>query len=140
MMASTVDGTLTALADPTRRAVVDLLREQPRRAGELAAAIEMSPPAMSRHLRVLRTRGLIEEDRVEHDARIRIYRLRREPFDELQEWLEQVEDFWTEQLGSFKAHAERTGKGRTSKSRKHEGRVPAGRTRRGKGTRKGDPT
>lgn len=61
---------------------------------------------MSRHLRVLRTSGLIEEDRVEDDARVRVYRLRPEPFRNLQEWLEEVESFWTDQLGAFKAHAE----------------------------------
>lgn len=103
-----LDDTLSALADPTRRRVVDLLRRRPRRAGELAAASKVSPPAMSRHLRVLRTHGLIEEQRVEDDARVRVYRLCQEPFRDLQAWLSRVEGFWTEQLGAFKAHAERT--------------------------------
>lgn len=102
-----LDDTLAALADPTRRAVVDLLRVRPRRAGELSAAFDVSAPAMSRHLRVLRKRGLIEEDRIDDDARVRLYRLRRERFRQLQAWLERVEEFWTDQLGSFKAHAER---------------------------------
>ena len=106
--AKALDETLAALADPTRRRVVDLLRARPRRAGELARAIRLSPPAMSRHLRVLRTRGLIEEERVEHDARVKLYRLRRERFDDLQNWLAEVEGFWTEQLDAFKTHAERT--------------------------------
>src|SRR6185295_12283738 len=52
--------TLAALADPTRRGVVELLRKGPRRAGELAASLDLSPPAMSRHLRVLRTTGLVD--------------------------------------------------------------------------------
>jgi DNA-binding transcriptional ArsR family regulator len=107
-----LDGTIAALADPTRRGVVDLLRQRPRCAGELAAAFAMSPPAMSRHLRVLRTRGLVEEERDRHDSRLRVYRLRREPFDALQAWLREVEAFWTDQLGSFKAHVERTRKGK----------------------------
>ena len=63
---------------------------------------------MSRHLRVLRTRGLVEEERVDRDARVRVYRLRPERFAELQTWLEQVEAFWSDQLGAFKAHAEKT--------------------------------
>ena len=96
-----LDGTLTALADPTRRRVIDLLGEQPRRAGELAAAFDMSPPAMSRHLRILRDRGLIVEERVKDDARVRVYRLRREPFSELSTWTKQIESFWVEQLASF---------------------------------------
>ncbi len=107
-MASHLDNTLAALADPTRRRVVDLLRRRPRRAGELARAFRMSPPAMSRHLRVLRTRGLVEEERVDDDARVRVYRLRPERFREVQEWLKEVEAFWTDQLDAFKAHAERT--------------------------------
>ena len=60
-----LDSTLLALAEPTRRGIVGLLSQRPYRAGELAEAFDMSPPAMSRHLRVLRTRGLIEEARAE---------------------------------------------------------------------------
>ena len=106
-LAHDLDSTLAALADPTRRRVVDLLRQRPRRAGELARAFRMSPPAMSRHLRVLRRGGLVEETGVEEDARVRVYQLRPEPFEDLQQWLTEVELFWKDQLGSFKAHAER---------------------------------
>jgi DNA-binding transcriptional ArsR family regulator len=109
-----LDDTLTALADPTRRRVVHLLTKGPRRAGELAAATRMSGPALSRHLRVLRESGLVETDSLEHDARVRVYRLRPDPFVALQAWLDQVHAFWGEQLGSFKAHAERTRTGRRS--------------------------
>jgi DNA-binding transcriptional ArsR family regulator len=101
-----LDRTLAALADPTRRRVVDLLRKKPRRAGELAAAFDMTPPAMSRHLRVLRKTGLVEEEEVEDDARVRLYRLRPEPFSGLRRWLDEVEAFWGDQLASFKTHAE----------------------------------
>lgn len=102
-----VDTTLAALADPTRRAVIDLLRVQPRRAGELAEALSMNAAALSRHLRVLRKSGLIKDDEVEHDARVRLYRLRPEAFVSLRDWLSEVEAFWGEQLQSFKHHAER---------------------------------
>ena len=107
MAEAAIDRTLEALADPTRRRVVELLRERPRRAGELALAFGASPPAMSRHLRVLRTRGLVEEERSEENARCRVYRLRPDPFRDLSEWLAEVESFWTDQLGAFKRHAER---------------------------------
>jgi DNA-binding transcriptional ArsR family regulator len=106
-----IDATLSALADPTRRRVVDLLRRGPRRAGELAATAAMSGPAMSRHLKVLRASGLVEAAGVDHDARLRVYRLRREPFNGLQDWLEQIQSFWAGQLDAFKAHVERARKG-----------------------------
>ena len=105
-----LDDTLAALADPSRRSVVDLLRRQPRRAGELAEALSMSPPAMSRHLRVLRRTGIVEEEGLEHDARVRLYRLRPERFAELRDWLTEVESFWAGQLDAFREHAERTRK------------------------------
>src|SRR5258708_3545140 len=118
-MVTDLDTTLAALADPTRRHVVELLRERPRRAGELAAASRMSGPAMSKHLRVLRASGLVEVGAPlvgvpGQDARVRVYRLRPEPFVALQDWLEEVQRFWTDQLSAFKAHAERTRKGEHS--------------------------
>jgi len=106
-----LDTTLIALADPTRRHVINLLRSGPRSAGDLAAASDMSAHAMSRHLRVLRRTELVEERIDEHDARLRMYRLRRRPFAELRAWLEEIEAFWTGELEAFKAHAERSRKG-----------------------------
>lgn len=105
-----LDRTLSALADPTRRGVVERLLRGPCRAGELADALATSPPAMSRHLRVLRTRGLVEEVRGEGDARLRIYRLRREPFADLSGWLDEVAAFWDDQLDAFQRHVERHGR------------------------------
>ena len=102
-----IDRTLTALADPHRRRTVELLRQGPRPAGELARAIGLTPPAMSRHLRTLRQSGLVEEDHDGFDARLRIYRLRPEPMADLKEWLEETERMWSEQLLAFKAHLER---------------------------------
>lgn len=103
-----MDRTLSALSDPTRRRVVELLREGPRRAGELAAATGASPPVMSRHLRVLRQSELVEVELVDDDGRGRVYRLRRTAFTDLAAWLDQVQAFWDEQLGAFKDHAERS--------------------------------
>ncbi len=104
----TLDRTFLALADPTRRGVIDLLRRKPRRAGDLADELGQSRPAMSRHLRVLRTSGLIEERSDDADARARIYCLRPEPFTALRGWLEQVEQFWALELSAFKTYAEKT--------------------------------
>ena len=105
-MSAALDQTLAALADPTRRRVVDLLRERPRRAGELSAAFGVSPPAMTRHLRVSPRHGIIEENRMEDDARVRVYRLVPDRFSELSAWLREVEAFWTDPLDAFKLHAE----------------------------------
>jgi DNA-binding transcriptional ArsR family regulator len=101
-----LDQTFAALADPTRRGVIEMLRKQPRRASDLADALGASRPAMSRHLRVLRDSGLVE-GAAEDDGRERIYRLRPDPFAQLRGWLEQVEMFWTLQLASFKEHVEK---------------------------------
>lgn len=102
-----LDRTLSALADPTRRRVVDLLRERPRRAGEIAETFGMSRPAMSRHLRVLRTHGLVEEKRDAADARARVYQLRPEPIDALSTWTRELQRFWDDQLESFRELAEK---------------------------------
>ena len=104
-----LDETLAALADPHRRRVVELLRERPRRAGELAQAAGLSAPAMSRHLRTLRRSGLVEETSPEFDARVRVYQLRPEPMVHLLRWLEETERMWSEQLAAFQAHLEAGG-------------------------------
>jgi DNA-binding transcriptional ArsR family regulator len=103
-----LDRTLAALADPHRRHVIELLRERPRRAGELADAVGLNPSALSRHLRTLKAGGLIEEAHPEFDARVRIYRLRPGPMANLKVWLEQTEQLWAKQLTAFKAYLERT--------------------------------
>jgi DNA-binding transcriptional ArsR family regulator len=101
-----VDRALNTLADPTRRAVMDLLAAQPRRAGELAAMLKISAPALSRHLRMLRANGFVINDEVRDDARIRLYRLRPGAMASLRDWIGEVESFWGGQLASFKAFAE----------------------------------
>ncbi|MPZ83326.1 MAG: metalloregulator ArsR/SmtB family transcription factor [Actinophytocola sp.] len=108
-MGTQLDDVLAALADPARRRVVDVLRVGPRRAGELASSVDMSGPAMSRHLRVLRATGLVEAAALDGDARVRVYRLRAEPFTALRAWLDQVEAFWGDQLGAFAAHVDKEG-------------------------------
>ena len=101
-----LDRTLAALADPHRRRAIDLLREGPRSAGELARTLELTPPVMSRHLRVLRQSGIVEEESPEFDARVRIYSLRPGAIRELRAWLEEVEAMWTQQLAAFKRYLE----------------------------------
>jgi len=107
MAAPALDQTLSALADPVRRRTVDLLAQRPRAAGELARELDISAPAMSRHLRTLRASGLVEESHPEFDARVRIYALRPEPMVHLLRWLEESERLWSAQLLAFKAHIEK---------------------------------
>ena len=96
----------SVLADPTRRRVVELLGDRARRAGELAQAVGTSAPVMSRHLRILLEAGLVADERVPDDARLRVFRLRHEPVLALQAWLDQVQAHWSEQLGAFKRYVE----------------------------------
>jgi DNA-binding transcriptional ArsR family regulator len=108
--AQDLDRTLAALADPHRRRVVDLLRERPYRAGDLAQAARLPFPTMSRHLKTLRQSGLVEEDRDALDSRVRIYRLKAEAMAELKTWLAETDVMWARQLASFKAHLQKSRK------------------------------
>lgn len=107
MVDNHLDDTLTALADPTRRQMVELLRRGPRRASDIADAVGTSRQATSRHLNVLRSRGIVDVDLVDDDGRGRAYRLRPERLTALQAWLDQVQPGHAEQPAAFKRYAER---------------------------------
>lgn len=101
-----LDAKLAALADPHRRRAVELLGARARRAGELAEALDLPAPAMSRHLRALKQCGLVEESHPEFDARVRIYALKHGAMAELKQWLADTEQAWSGQLAAFRAHIE----------------------------------
>lgn len=109
MSALAIDRTLQALAEPHRRQVVELLRQGPRTAGDLARGLGLAPSALSRHLKTLKETGLVEESHPIFDARVRVYALRAEPMQDLMKWLEETERMWGEQLLAFKAHIEADG-------------------------------
>lgn len=88
-----------ALGDPTRRAILDLLRGGERPAGELAARFPISRPAVSKHLRVLREAGLVSERR---EGRHRLYALDPRPLAELDQWLQTYRTFWAARLLDLK--------------------------------------
>jgi DNA-binding transcriptional ArsR family regulator len=81
---------IEALADPTRRRIVSLLSSGPLRAGELAAGVGMSAPAVSRHLRVLLSAAVIADERLDSDARARVFRVRPESLESARAWLDSV--------------------------------------------------
>jgi DNA-binding transcriptional ArsR family regulator len=95
---------LAALADPTRRRIVELLADREWSAGEIAAQFPTSRPGVSRHLRVLREHGFI---RTREDGRRRLYSLDTEPLAELDEWLERYRAFWTNRLDALDTEIKR---------------------------------
>ncbi len=92
-----------ALADPTRRTILDLLRTDERSAGELADEFPVSRPAISRHLRVLREAGLVTQRK---EAQWRVYRLVPEALREVDEWLDGYRVFWTARMHDLKRYVE----------------------------------
>jgi DNA-binding transcriptional ArsR family regulator len=103
-----------ALAEPRRRLILDLLREQPRSVGELVAATGLSQPGTSKHLRVLRESGLV---RCEKDAQRRVYALDPDGLAELIQWVEPYRRLWAGRLDALERHLDETAeptKGMTS--------------------------
>ena len=101
---TTYDAVLTALADPTRRSILESLRDVPRTVGELAADQPVSRPAVSQHLKVLEHAHLV---RVEPRGSRRLYSVRREGLDELRRYLD---DFWADVLSAYKTEILRRAK------------------------------
>jgi DNA-binding transcriptional ArsR family regulator len=93
-----VEAVLRALADESRRTVLEALTAGPATAGELAALLPIARPGVSRHLRVLREAGLVE---VRQEAQRRIYGLRPEPLAEVDEWLNQYRALWEQRLDAL---------------------------------------
>lgn len=100
---SSPDATFQALADPTRRAVLDLLRRGSQPAGAIAQAFPVSRPAISKHLRLLRRAHLVREHR---EGRHRVYDLNPEPLRALDQWLEHYRSFWKMSLSNLKTFVE----------------------------------
>ena len=116
--ARTNEATFQALADPTRRAVLDLLRRGSQPAGQIASAFPVSRPAISKHLRLLRRAHLVSEHR---EGRHRVYQLNPEPLRAVDSWIEQYRIFWASSLNNLKAFVEAEHARETeAASRKHK--------------------
>ena len=119
--AKTTEAAFQALADPTRRAVLDLLRRGSQPAGDIAQAFPVSRPAISKHLRLLRRAHLVREHR---EGRHRVYQLNPEPLRAVDSWLEQYRSFWSMSLNNLRTfveaeYAKETAQKNSPKSHKH---------------------
>ena len=97
--------TFDVLAEPTRRRILDLLREDERPVGDLVGRLELSQPGVSKHLKVLRDAGLVE---VRREAQRRLYRVRPEPLAEIDEWLAPYRRLWASTLDALERHLDET--------------------------------
>ncbi|MFD6097805.1 ArsR/SmtB family transcription factor [Nocardiopsis flavescens] len=94
-------GVLEVVAEPHRRRILDLLLEGEKSAGEIVAALPLSQPGVSKHLKVLKDAGLVT---VRQQARLRLYRLRPGPLREIDVWLAPFRDAWNERLDALESH------------------------------------
>jgi len=97
--------TFDVLAEPTRRRILDLIRDDERPVNELVAKLDISQPGVSKHLRVLREAGLVE---VRTDAQRRLYRVRPEPLAEIDAWLAPYRRLWSDSLDALEHHLDAT--------------------------------
>ena len=100
----TAAATIEILAEPNRRRILDILRDGEQPVGELVDRLDLTQPAVSKHLRVMKEAGLVE---VRPDAQRRLYRIRVEPLQELDAWLEPYRALWNERLDRLEHHLER---------------------------------
>ncbi len=104
MPVATLD-VIEVIAEPTRRRILDSIRERERSVGEIVDEVGMHQPGVSRHLKVLRDAGLVD---VRRDAQRRLYRVRTEPLQALDAWLEPYRAEWVGRLDALERHLERT--------------------------------
>jgi DNA-binding transcriptional ArsR family regulator len=100
-----MESTFAVIAEPNRRAILSLLAASERSVGDIEAELRMPQPSVSKHLRVLREAGFVES-RV--DAQRRLYRIRPEPLQEVDEWLAPFRHFWSAHLDALERHLDRT--------------------------------
>jgi DNA-binding transcriptional ArsR family regulator len=96
--------TFQVLAEPSRQTILELLRDGERPVGEIVDHLQLSQPAVSKHLRVLRDAGMVQ---TRADAQRRLYRIRPEPLAELDDWLATYRRLWTERLDRLEKHLDR---------------------------------
>ncbi len=105
------------IAEPNRRAILNLLVSSEQSVGEIERQLRMSQPAVSKHLRVLRDAGFVEST---VDAQRRLYRLKPEPFQEFEAWLTQFRRFWSAHVDALERHLDRMEQSTTTKRKNEE--------------------
>ncbi|WP_455381634.1 ArsR/SmtB family transcription factor [Salinispira pacifica] len=100
-----MESVFEVIAEPNRRAILRLLVSSERSVGEIEEQLHLSQPSVSKHLRVLREAGFVE---AKVEAQRRLYRLRREPFEELDAWLSQFREFWSSKVDALERYLDRT--------------------------------
>src|SRR5437868_6335700 len=108
-----MDAVLSALSDPSRRTMLEILRDHPATVNELAQRLPIARPGVSRHLRVLREAGLVE---VRNEAQFRIYQLRTEPLAELDAWLSDYRALWEHRMHALHTEVARGKRQRRNRS------------------------
>ena len=106
------------LAEPTRRRLLDEVRDQERSVSELVERLQMSQPGISRHLRILRDGGLVD---VRHEAQRHLYRVRAAPLVEIDAWLGPYRRFWTPRLDALGRHLDATAESRAAVTSNKDG-------------------
>ena len=108
-----MDAVLQALSDGSRRIVLDTLKDGPATVGDLAALLPIARPGVSRHLRVLREAGLVDERR---EAQFRVYSLRPEPLAQVDEWLGHYRSLWEQRLDALHTEVARGKRARRTRT------------------------
>ena len=114
------------LAEPNRRAILSLLVGSQQSVGEIERQLGMPQPAVSKHLRVLREAGFVESI---VDAQRRLYRLKPEPFQEVEAWLEQFRRFWSAHVDALERHLDRMEEEESTRTKSKTKKRPRGANR-----------
>ena len=125
-----VESVFEIIAEPNRRAILSLLGSSQQSVGEIERRLRMSQPTVSKHLRVLRDAGFVEST---VDAQRRLYRLKPEPFQEMDSWLDQFRHFWSAHIDALERHLDRMSESITTKKK-----TPEKPTRPKRGREKGE--
>jgi DNA-binding transcriptional ArsR family regulator len=116
-----VESVFEIIAEPNRRAILSLLASSQQSVGEIERQLRMTQPTVSKHLRVLRDAGFVEST---VDAQRRLYRLKPEPFQQMDTWLAQFRRFWSAHLDALERHLNRMGQDQDRMNQPPRGSAP----------------